>query len=99
MRILYDKKSTKKIVAQGFWPNIVRAVFRWPPIEIAAADEEDYDDLDAFIRTTNGLPAGNAHQHLPGLIDDETYLDWLAVNTLVQSNDTYHKKLLSPQSS
>jgi spore coat protein CotH len=91
LKILYDKKNTKKIVAQGFMVNLFRTAFNLPPIEIAEADEEDYSDLDRFTRDIQGWNAGTVAQHLPGLLDVDSYLDWLVVNTLLQSNDTYHK--------
>ena len=91
LRILYDKKETKKIVAQGFWVNLARSVFNWPPIEIAEADEESFDGLDQFIRTIDSWDPNTIAHHLDDYLDVEAYLDWLTVNTLVQSNDTYHK--------
>jgi spore coat protein H len=90
LKILYDKQHTKKAV-KGFLANLFRAAFRLPPIEIADADDEDYSDLDSFIRTINGLNADTISNRLDAIMDVDTYLDWLAVNTLVQSNDTYHK--------
>jgi spore coat protein H len=91
LKILYDKKNAKKIVAEGLMVNLVQMALSLPPIEIADADEEDYSDLTSFIQTINSWDAGNISQHLDDYVDVESYLDWLAVNTLVQSNDTYHK--------
>ncbi|MBN1218605.1 MAG: CotH kinase family protein [Anaerolineae bacterium] len=91
LKILYDKESTKKITAQGFLVNLFRVAFKLPSIEIAAADEEDYSDLADFIHTINNWDANSIARHLDDYVDVESYLDWLAVNTLVQSNDTYHK--------
>lgn len=91
LKILYDKDATKKVVATGFLAKAVRTLFGWPYIEIAAADDEDYTDLDRLIRDINSWDENTISQHLEAIFDVETYLDWLAVNTLVQSNDTYHK--------
>ena len=91
LKILYDKKNTKKIVAQGFMVNLFQAAFNLPPIEIAEANEEDYSDLDRFIRNIHSWNASTVAQYLPSVLDVDSYLDWLVVNALVQSNDTYHK--------
>ncbi|MEW5960121.1 MAG: CotH kinase family protein, partial [Chloroflexota bacterium] len=91
LRLLYDKEAAKKIVATGMWVNLFRTAFSLPPIEIAEADAEDYSDLDSFIRTLNSWDARTISQYLAEYVDVESYLDWLAINTLVQSNDNYHK--------
>jgi spore coat protein H len=92
LKILYDKKETKKIAAQDVPANLSRAALNLPPLAIAADDEEeDYSDLDEFIRLINSWDANTIARHLDDFMDVESYLDWLAVNTLVQSNDTYHK--------
>jgi spore coat protein H len=54
-------------------------------------EDEDFSDLDAFIRAINSWDAATIAQFLDQILDVDPYLDWLAVNTLVQSNDTYHK--------
>ena len=90
LRLLYDKKHTKKAVT-GRLVGVFRTLFRLPLIEIADADDEDFSDLDDFIKTIGHLSADNISQYLESVMDVDSYLDWLAVNTLVQSNDTYHK--------
>ncbi len=90
LKILYDKKEAKRIVAQGFMVNLFRSAYNLPPIEIADADEEDYGDLAEFIQAINSWDANTISQHLDKVMDVDSYIDWLAVNTLVQSNDTYH---------
>jgi spore coat protein H len=91
LKILYDKKNTKQIAAQDAPVNLSRAALNLPPLQIADADEEDYSDLDEFIRLINSWDAHTIARHLDDYMDVESYLDWLAVNTVVQSNDTYHK--------
>jgi subtilase family serine protease len=91
LKILYDKDEAKKIVAKGLLVSLVQTVLNLPPPEIAEADEEDYSDLDSFIRTIDSWDANTMSRQLPDLMDVDSYLDWLAVNTLLQSNDTYHK--------
>lgn len=54
-------------------------------------EDDDFSDLDAFIRTINSWDAGTISPQLDSILDVEAYLDWLAVNTLVQANDNYHK--------
>ncbi|GAB4427192.1 MAG: hypothetical protein Fur0044_25090 [Anaerolineae bacterium] len=54
-------------------------------------EDEDFSDLDAFIRAINSWDANTIAQFLDQILDVEAYLDWLAVNTLVQANDNYHK--------
>lgn len=91
LRILYDKESTKKVVAAGLAANVIKAVFSWDRIEIADADEEDYGDLDTFIRAIHSWDGATISRYLDDWMDVDSYLDWLAVNTLVQANDNYHK--------
>ncbi len=91
LKILYDQDEAKKIVAKGVLVGLFRAMFNLPPIETAAADDEDYSDLTALINTIDSLDPNSAAQYLPEILDIDSYLDWLAVNTLLQSNDTYHK--------
>ncbi len=90
LKLLYDKKHSKKAI-KGLLANLFQTIFRLPPIELADVDDEDYGDLDGLIRTINSLTGENISGHLDDMMDVESYLDWLAVNTLVQSNDTYHK--------
>lgn len=54
-------------------------------------EDDDFSPLNAFIRTFNSWDAANISQYLDSLLDVEPYLDWLAVNTLVQANDNYDK--------
>ncbi len=91
LKILYDKKETKKVVATGMTAGILQSIFSWERIEIADADEEDFSDLDAFIRAIHSWDSHSIAQHLDEWLDVDSYLDWLAVNTLLQSNDTCHK--------
>lgn len=93
LKILYEKESAKKVTAKGLAAKIVKALFKWPRLEIAAATDamEDYSDLDQFIRSIKSWDAATVHQVLDSVVDMNSYLDWLAVNTLVQSNDTFHK--------
>jgi uncharacterized lipoprotein YddW (UPF0748 family)/spore coat protein CotH len=89
--ILYDKQESKKIVASGLWVDLFRTTMRLPPLQIAEADQESYADLAGFITQLAGWDAARLAPQLAEVLDVESYLDWLAVNTLVQSNDTYHK--------
>jgi spore coat protein H len=91
LKILYDKQSTKNIAAQDIPANLSRAALNLPPIGVITADEMDYSDLEEFIRLINSWDANTIARHLDDVMDVESYLDWLAVNTMVQSNDTYHK--------
>jgi|GEM_PF-1227647 len=91
LKILYDQDEAKKIVAKGVLVGLFRTMFNLPPIETADADEEDYSDLITLINTLASLDPNTVAQHLPEIFDVDSYLDWLAVNALVQSNDTYHK--------
>ncbi|HXV42891.1 MAG TPA: CotH kinase family protein, partial [Anaerolineae bacterium] len=54
-------------------------------------EDDDFGDLDTFIRAVNSWNAATISQFLDQILDVEAYLDWLAVNTLVQANDNYHK--------
>lgn len=54
-------------------------------------EDDDFSDLDTFIRAVNSWDAAIISQHLDSILDVDAYLDWLAVNTLVQANDNYHK--------
>ncbi len=91
LKILYEKDNAKKIVAKGVAITFFRSVFSLPLIQVAEADLEDFSDLDAFIQAINSWDAATISQHLDKIVDVDAYIDWLAVNTLVQSNDTYHK--------
>ncbi len=87
LKILYDQKHAKPTVESGSLGAALRRVLD----AMGGDDDEDYSDLDAFIRQIDGWTPDNIHQYLSAVMDDEGYLTWLAVNTLLQSNDTYHK--------
>jgi subtilase family serine protease len=90
LKILYAKEESRKVVASGAIAAAIQKVLDWPVAEIADASETDYSDLTAFITQLNQWEPREC-TYLDTILDVESYLDWLAVNTLVQSNDTYHK--------
>lgn len=91
LRILYNKENTKKVVASGWAAGVIQSIFGWERIEIADADTEDYSDLDTFVRAIHSWDATTIARYLDDWLDVDSYLDWLAVNTLIQANDNYHK--------
>ncbi|HHJ06426.1 MAG TPA: hypothetical protein ENK24_02890, partial [Anaerolineae bacterium] len=86
LKILYDQKHAKPTLESGSLSAALRHIF-----DIMSDDDEDYSDLDAFINQIDGWTPDTIHQYLSAVMDDEAYLNWLAVNTLLQSNDAYHK--------
>lgn len=91
LKILYDKEHASPLAATGLPARLASSLVGQPSIEIAAGDEEDYSDLADFIRAINSWDAATISRFMDSVLDVERYLAWLAVNTLVQSNNTYHK--------
>jgi len=87
LRLLYAKESAQKVTATGWIAAGLQKIFGWQRLEITDNDAEDYSDLAAFIRAIQGWDG--AAGSLETWLDVEAYLNWLAVNTLVQSNHAY----------
>ncbi|MEM7343890.1 MAG: CotH kinase family protein, partial [Chloroflexota bacterium] len=89
LKLLYDKQSAN-VLAQGAAANLLRSVFKLALVN-SSATEEDYSDFATLLDTIAGWDADTINETLDTIFESEAYLDWLAINTLIQNNDVYDK--------
>ncbi len=88
LRTLYQKRNAKPDAPTQ--PLMAR-LFGRQPVTAQTMIPESYADLTALITDINRWGAGVIDRYLENIFDVDVLIDWLAVNTLVQSNDTYTK--------